>query len=230
MKRMIIFISGFIGGAVAGWYVGSKLEREKCDEELSLAYKTYAKAVSDADQRARDSKESAAKAMEDRDVFADALRRLGYSNEEKTPVFQEFDYSQVIDDHPRDDEEYHESDPSQLEIPTEEEFRQEDSMRNRPPEVIAEAVFAEDYMEGYDQLELLWYPEDRIMLDALTNELIDDPYAFLGLEWENDIDIDSEYSIAGESYVRNYRWTTDYFILKQSGFGVDNMTTPIEEI
>ena len=232
MNRLIIFISGFVGGVAAGLYAGSKLEREKCDDELKMAYKTYENAMKKADEDKQAAIKQAAADKEDREVFADALRRLGYSAEQRPPVT--IDYSKVAkvvmptDDHPRDDEEYHQSDPGLLEIPTEEEFRREDNLRNRPPEVIAETVFAEDYTEGYDQQELLWYPKDRIMLDACTNELIDDPYAFLGLEWENDIDINSQFSIKGESYVRNYRWNTDYFILEQNGSGLSNMSIPME--
>lgn len=228
MNRTLIFLGGFIGGAVLGWYAGSKVERTQCNAELKAAYQTYERAMEKADKEKSEANKRADEATEDREVFADALRRLGYVGEQEKPVT--FDYSKVAtvvmpsDDHPRDDEEYHQSDPGLLEIPTEAEFQREESLRNRPPEVIAETTFAEDFSEGYDQQDLLWYPEDRIMLNADNNEMMDDPYSFLGLEWERDIDEDSVYSIKGETYVRNYRWNTDYFVLQQPGKGSDNMS------
>lgn len=222
MKRIIVFLSGFVGGALAGWYAGSKIERSKCDLEIESAKHTFERAMEDADRKVSEARNRAAKADDDRAVFADALTRLGYSDEKEHA--ERKIYQTVDDDHPRDDDNYHQSDPSVLEIPTEEDFRREEKLRNKPPEVIAETVFAEDFNDGYDQQDLLWYPEDRIMLDADNNEMIDDPYSFLGLEWENDIDVDSEYSIAGETYVRNYRWETDYFILKRPGLGSENMS------
>ena len=223
MNRAIIFLGGFIGGAVLGWYAGSKIERTQCEAELKAAYQTYEKAMEKADKEKSEAIKKTAEAVEDREVFADALRRLGYSDDKKPTTKLEFDFSKIVDDHPREDE-YHESDPALLEIPTEEEFRREEKLRSRPPEVIAETVYAEDFSEGYEQKDLLWYPEDRIMLDADNNEMVDNPYSFLGLEWERDIDIDSEYSIKGETYVRNYHWETDYFILQQNGKGSDNMS------
>ena len=62
------------------------------------------------------------------------------------------------------------------------------------------------------------------MLDEDNHEMMDDPDSFLGIEWREDIEKDTEYSIRGESYVRNYRWETDYFILKRPGKGIDEMS------
>jgi hypothetical protein len=116
------------------------------------------------------------------------------------------------------------SDPSVLEIPTEAEFQRMEEEWNRPPEVISQSEYDHDHEIGYDQKSVLWYPEDGILLDGDNNERMDDPDSFLGTAWKEDIDRSSIYSIAGESYVRNYRWETDYFILKRPGLGLDEMS------
>ena len=95
---------------------------------------------------------------------------------------------------------------------------------NRPPELISQQTYEQDHEIGYEQKGVLWYPADGVLLDEDNHEMMDDPDSFLGIEWREDIEKDTEYSIRGESYVRNYRWETDYFILKRPGKGIDEMS------
>jgi hypothetical protein len=226
MNRYIVFAGGFVGGLLAGFYFGSKKERIKCDIDIASVRYTYESLMADAEKKAAAAQKEADTAKEDRYFFEETLRRLGYTGAstdkaEDTPTVKE----PIIDEPYFSEDES--LDPLELDIPSEEEIQQMTTQRNRPPEIISEETFAEDFSEGYDKQDLLWYPEDRIMLLAETHELMDDPHSFLGLEWENEIERNTVYSQEGEAYVRNHRWGTDYFIYRKTGKGSEDMSLDI---
>lgn len=229
MNRYIVFAGGFVGGLLAGFYLGAKKERVRCDIDVASIRSTYEAMMADAEKKATAAKQEADTAKEDRYFFEETLRRLGYTGSAESHV--EEPKEEPVEKEPITDESYFSEeetlDPSQLEAPWEAEIRHVESERNKPPEVISEETFAEDFSKGFDKQDLLWYPEDRIMLLARTQEMMDDPHSFLGLDWENDIERDSVYSHSGETYVRNYRWETDYCICVMPGKGSDNMSLDV---
>lgn len=229
MNRYIMFAGGFLGGLIAGFYLGAKKERLKCEIDIESIRHTYRKMMAEYEENTKNAQKEAAEAKEDRYYFEETLRRLGYTgSEDRTDIHTE---APPVEKEPITDEPYFSEeetlDPQQLELPSEAEIRRMDEQRRKPPEVISEEVFAEDFSKEYAKQPLLWYPEDRIMLDATTHELMDDPYSFLGLEWEREIDGNTVNAIDGEAYVRSDWWETDYFILRQPGRGSDNMSLDI---
>lgn len=211
MGKMTAFLVGVVGGALAGWYSTKKYYSTKCEMEISSMRELCDRMSADANQKVDKATEQARKAKEDRDIFAEAIKRLGYDGEPESK-------NEEATEHPLEEDDYH-LDPNELEYPmTNEELQRVQEMRKRPPEQISEEIFSEDTYSGFEKKEVLWYPKDETLLDGDTYELMDDPYSFLGEGWKETIDRD------GEAYVRNYRWEVDYLIIKKEGYGLSDMS------
>lgn len=238
MSKLTAFLVGVVGGALAGWYSTKKYYKTKCDMEITSMKELCDRMTEENIQKVKAANAEAEEAREDRAVFAEALKRLGYSGD-PTPVHGStatFKSTTLFDDssvspsvfkhaefgmteataHPSEDDDYH-SDPGQLEDLTPELQRIEE-MRKRPPEEIDERTFSEDMDSGFEKKEVLWYPEDEVLLDGDTYELMDDAYSFLGTSWVETIKRD------GEAYVRNFRWGVDYLIIEKPGYGTADMS------
>lgn len=220
MNKFVIFLGGFVGGLIVGWKIAETCERAQYKSAVEQIRAAHDEDIRNMQERMHDAEVKTQRAESDRAVFADALTRLGYSGQEQphTEPIKE----PMIDEPYFTEEES--SDPSALEIPTEAEFQRMDEEWNKPPELISQQTFDHDHEIGYEQKNVLWFPLDGTLLDGDNNELMDDPDSFLGTEWREDITKDTEYSICGESYVRNYRWETDYFVLTRPGRGLDEMS------
>lgn len=241
MSKMTAFLVGVLGGALAGWYATKKYYSTKCDMEISSMRELCDRMAADSIQKVDEAAEKARKAKEDRDIFAEAIKRLGYDSDpepagftQKEPyyksvtlydnasvspsVFKHTTYGTTEETaHPLEDDDYL-SDPEELEQPTSTELQRLEEMRKRPPEQISEEIFSEDVYSGFEKKEVLWYPKDEVLLDGDNYELMDDPYSFLGTDWIETIERD------GEAYVRNYRWEVDYLIIKHEGYGSSDMS------
>lgn len=213
MNKFVTMLAGFVGGAIAGAYATKKYYRTKCEMEITAMRELCDRTTKEANQRAEKAQDEANKATEDRQIFAEALTRLGYTNREPQTA------TNHIQEEPKGESEP--IDRAELEFPTENDtippFEIE-LQRKRQPELISEQVYSEDIYGGFEKKEVLWYPADEVLLDGDTNELMDDPYSFLGTDWKPIIERD------GEAYVRNYRWEVDYLILMCEGLGADNMS------
>ena len=215
MKSITAFLVGVVGGAIVGWYGTKRYYEEKCEMEIKAARDLCDETMSEARKKVQDAQTEAQRAADDRQIFAEALTRLGYvggSNATPTPVREEEKTA-----HPSEEDNYF-SDPEVLEVPSSQELQRIEERRKQPPTLIDEETYSTDIYSGFEKKEVNWYPEDEVLLDADNGELMDDPYSFLGKDWLLIIARD------GEAYVRNYRWEVDYLILSCSGKGIDNMT------
>lgn len=215
MGKFVAFMAGIVGGALAGWYGTKKYYKTKCDMEIQSMRELCDRTSKAANERAENAEVKAQRAADDRQIFAEALTRLGYAGDRDPSVVEKHA-------HPQEDS-YH-LEPDELEVPTEKDLQQIEQQRKQPPMMIDENTFAQDIYSGFDKKEVLWYPEDQILLDGDTNELMDDPYSFLGNEWKEAVEE------CGEAYVRNFRWEVDYAIIKSRGKGLENMTIPATDV
>lgn len=223
MNKFVIFLGGFVGGVIVGWKIAETCERAQYKSAVEQIRAAHDEDIQRMQKRMEEAENKTRLAEDDRAVFADALTRLGYTGkEQRTEPVKKPDPEPMIDEPYFTEAES--SDPRELEIPTEEEFQRMEEEWNRPPELISQQTYEQDHEIGYEQKGVLWYPVDGVLLDEDNHEMMDDPDSFLGIEWREDIEKDTEYSIRGESYVRNYRWETDYFILKRPGKGLDEMS------
>lgn len=218
MKTFTTFQAGFLGGALAGWYSTKKYYRTKCDMEVQDMRNLLDETIAESNDRVKTAMEVAQKKVEnaevkaqraadDRQIFAEALTRLGYTSKEEQSTIRPWGApEQPETEHPLEEDDYL-LDPGALEV-----------QRKQPPALIDEETYSTDIYSGFEKKEVLWYPEDEVLLDGDTSELMDDPYSFLGKDWIPIVERD------GEAYVRNYRWEVDYLIVPMSGKGVDNMT------
>lgn len=211
MGKFVAFMAGLVGGAIAGWYGTKKYYKTKCDMEIQSMRDLCDRTAKAANERAENAEVKAQRAADDRQIFAEALTRLGYVGDRESAVPEKHA-------HPQEDN-YH-LEPDELEVPTEQELQRIEQKRKQPPELIDEKTFSEDIYSGFDKKEVHWYPEDQVLLDGDTYELMDDPSSFLGTDWKAIVDRD------GEAYVRNYRWEVDYVIISTRGLGVENMSIP----
>lgn len=220
MKSFPIFLVGFLGGAIAGWYGTKKYYKTKCEMETQNMRKLCEETLTEANQKVQNAEIKAQRAADDRQVYAQALNRtltnMGYNASSPDPVEAELSNAEKTA-HPSENDDYH-SDPSELDVPTEQELQRIDQKRKRLPMLIDEETYSTDIYSGYEKKEVNWYPEDQMLLDGDTYELMDDPYSFLGQDWLAVIERD------GEAYVRNFRWEVDYWITSCTGLGVDNMS------
>lgn len=212
MSKTTAFVVGLVGGVLAGWYATKKYYKTKCDMELQSMRELCDRAEAAAKQRATQAEEKAQKAADDRAVFADALVRLGYTGDGTSHTAPARDIQEESGDEPVD--------PAELETPTEEELQRIEQRRKQPPVLIDEQIFSGDIYSGFEKKEVLWFPADEVLLDGDNNELMDDPYSFLGTEWKPIIEE------TGEAYVRNFRWDVDYLVLRCEGLGSENMSLP----
>lgn len=218
MKTFTTFLAGFLGGALAGWYSTKKYYRTKCDMEVQDMRNLLDETIAESNDRVKTAMEVAQKKVEnaevkaqraadDRQIFAEALTRLGYTSKEEQPLENAWGVpEQPETEHPLEEDDYL-LDPDVLE-----------AKRKQPPALIDEETYSTDIYSGFEKKEVLWYPEDEVLLDGDTSELMDDPYSFLGRDWIPIVERD------GEAYVRNYRWEVDYLVVPMKGKGVDNMT------
>lgn len=224
MKNVTAFLIGVVGGAIAGWYGTKRYYKTESDIRVknmqAFCDQTIAEAnrkINDAKAKVENAEVRAQRAADDRQIFAEALTRLGYAGgreDTPTPV-----YAEEKTAHPSEEDNYF-SDPEVLGIPLTQELQQNEEQRKRPPELIDKETFNSDTFHGFEQKEVHWYPKDGVLLDGDNNELMDDPYSFLGTEWPAIVERD------GEAYVRNFRWEIDYLVLECSGLGMDNMSIP----
>lgn len=215
MRKITAFLVGVVGGAIAGWYATKTYYKEQCEVETKAMRDLCDATMAEAREKVQKATNEAQRAADDRQIFAEALTRLGYvggSNTTPTPVPEEEKTA-----HPSEEDNYF-SDPEVLGIRINQELQQNEERRKKQPELIDEETYSTDIYSGFEKKEVNWYPEDEVLLDADNGELMDDPYSFLGKDWLRVIEHD------GEAYVRNYRWEVDYLILQCAGKGVDNMT------
>lgn len=225
MKNITAFLIGVVGGAIAGWYGTKRYYKTESDIRVknmqAFCDQTVAEAnrkINDANAKVENAEVRAQRAADDRQIFAEALTRLNYSGDIVMPGHATFSYEEKTA-HPSEEDNYF-SDPEVLGIPLTQELQQNEEQRKRPPELIDENTFNSDTFHGFEQKEVHWYPKDGVLLDGDNNELMDDPYSFLGTEWLSIVERD------GEAYVRNFRWEIDYLVLECSGLGMDNMSIP----
>lgn len=92
MRKITAFLVGVVGGAIAGWYATKTYYKEQCEVETKAMRDLCDATMAEAREKVQKATNEAQRAADDRQIFAEALTRLGYvggSNTTPTPVPEE---------------------------------------------------------------------------------------------------------------------------------------------